>query len=172
MQKSLVFLWLSKELVNKSWFAPVEGNQKPVRRCKCMPKQGFNMTDFSVLVQPEPLKENISLVQDNKLHIRLLAVHIKWDINSLFFLLLLLCYALVKKESNIQKYAVLLLQLLDCTWTFLNGWIHLCSCYGVTLIHVINLHVPPCLKAVLQFNHHCRLMGINHSRYVYCRGKL
>lgn len=85
----LVWLRFSKELVNKSWFAPVEGNQKPVRRCKCVPKQGFNMTDISVLIQPEHHKGNISVVKDNKLHIRLLAVHFKWNIKSLFFTVLL-----------------------------------------------------------------------------------
>lgn len=73
----LVWLRFSKELVKKSWFAPVEGNQKPVRRCKCVPKQGFNMTDSSVLIQPVYHKGNISVVEDNKLHIRLLALHFK-----------------------------------------------------------------------------------------------
>ncbi len=42
---------------------------------KRVPKPGFNMTDSSVLIQPEHHQENISVVEDNKLHITLLAVY-------------------------------------------------------------------------------------------------
>ncbi len=47
------------------------------------PKQGFNMADGSVPIQPEHHQGNISVVEDNKLHIRLLAVYCEWDIKPL-----------------------------------------------------------------------------------------
>ncbi len=82
---------------------------------KWVPKPGFNMTDSSVLIQPEHHQENISVVEDNKLHITLLAVYCEWDIKppppsppvfsfpaSSSFSLLILCDAMSKEREGLD----------------------------------------------------------------------